>query len=479
MMHTNDARRGAAPLLEAAVCDFLRELNGSEIFLHSLLLIQHGTTLAEAYAPPFAAHTPQRMFSISKSIVSVCIGCCAEMGLLDLDDRIVAFFPDKQPGGTAYPEMQALTIRQMLMMQTPHSANAYKVLGGKDWVRDFFSLPPDHEAGSLFFYDTACVHTLGALVEKLSGLPLERFFRERVLRPLSLENEPFAFLRDPCGICQGGSGLVTTPRCVAGVFQLLLGQGAANGRRILPAAYIRQATSRLVDLRHLRFENIPVFLNGYGYLFWTTRLGGFSAFGMGGQVALCLPREQAVFIATADLQGATGYPQMLYDAFERHLYPALRAQPAAGAGQPVLRPALALEAVRPSQAPAGRFCRRWALDTGSLPFLQVGLEVSEAGGRLLLQLPGRELALDFGYGKNLRTVFPGTACPCVASGGWQGGDSFLILCQLFGEVTGNIRIRLCCKGSRLNLCMQKFEETHFAEFQGFAGGRQLLEEGIV
>lgn len=476
MMLTNDAGCRADPRLEGAVRDFLQELGGSEIFLHSFLLMQHGQVLAEAYAPPFTARTPQRMFSISKSIVSLCVGCCVQKGLLDLDDRIVPFFADKQPDGAAYPEMQPLTIRQMLMMQTPHSANAYKVLGGEDWVRDFFSLPPDHEAGTLFYYDTACVHTLGALVERLSGLPLEQFFREQVLQPLSLENEPFSFLRDPCGICQGGSGLVTTPRCMAAVCQLLLQQGQANGRQILPAGYIRQATSRLVDLSHLRFENIPVFLNGYGYLFWTTRLGGFSAFGMGGQVALCLPGEQAVFIATADLQGAAGCPQIIYNAFVHCLYPVLQARPAAEPGRPVLRPALALEAVRSGPAPAGRFCRRWALDTGSLPFLQVGLEVSEKGGWLHLQLPGKELALEFGYGKNLRTVFPGTAFPCVASGGWQGADCFLILCQLYGEITGNIRIRLCCRGSRLNLCMQKFEETNFAGFQGFAGGR-LLEEG--
>lgn len=466
----------AVPGLAPALNAFLEELNASEIFLHSLVLMQHGRVLAEAYAPPFAPQIPQRMFSISKSIVSLCIGLCAEQGLLQLDDRIIDFYPDKQPGGSAYPQMCELTIRQMLMMMTPHSANAYKVLGGDDWVGDFFALPPDHEAGTLFFYDTACVHTLGALIEKLSGMPLDRFFAEHVLRPLSLEEEPFYFIRDPRGISQGGSGLVATPRCIAAVFQLLLQNGAAGDRQILPADYLKQATSRLVDLRHLRFENIPLFLNGYGYLFWTTRLGGFSAYGMGGQIAVCFSKEQVVFVATADMQGATGYSQMIYAAFQRYLYPFLQARPVAEAAPPVLMPVIALESIRPAFAQQGVFFRQWKLEAGSLPFAGMSLHLTPAKGRLVLQQQNRRLVLSFGYGQNLSTVFPGTEYPCVASGGWQSGQTFLILCQLIGEITGNIRIRLSCQGPRLNVYMQKFEETNFKDFEGFASGRLVSEE---
>ena len=80
--------------------------------------------------------------------------------------------------------MQMLTIRQMLTMRTCHDMNAYKIGGSPDWLGSFFTVTPDHVPGTNFSYDTASTHTLGALVEKLTGMELLDYLRTKFLDEL-------------------------------------------------------------------------------------------------------------------------------------------------------------------------------------------------------------------------------------------------------------------------------------------------------
>lgn len=80
------------------------------------------------------------MFSITKSFVSMAIGCLAEEGKLKLDDKIVDYFPEKQPESGTYKYTAMLTIRDMLKMKTCHTKTTYKNPGVTDWVGSFLQL---------------------------------------------------------------------------------------------------------------------------------------------------------------------------------------------------------------------------------------------------------------------------------------------------------------------------------------------------
>lgn len=67
------------------------------------------------------------MFSITKSFVSMAIGCLAEDGKLKLDDKIVDYFPEKQPESGTYKYTAMLTIRDMLKMKTCHTRLLIKI----------------------------------------------------------------------------------------------------------------------------------------------------------------------------------------------------------------------------------------------------------------------------------------------------------------------------------------------------------------
>lgn len=162
--------------------------------MHSFLLMRHDTLIAEGYYAPYQKDTLHRMFSISKSFTSIAIGLLEAEGKLSLDDPIVSYFPDKIPANV-HPWIAAMTIRDMLMMRTCHAATTYKVDMKSDWVESFFTVPPTHPAGKLFHYDTSSAHTLSALVERLSGMPMLDYLKEK-LSVLEFSDESY-MLTDP------------------------------------------------------------------------------------------------------------------------------------------------------------------------------------------------------------------------------------------------------------------------------------------
>ena len=77
---------------ERAILAFLRELEGKG--LHGFVLTLRGETLAEGYCAPFGAAQMHRLYSVSKSVVSLAIGLLADEGRISLSDPIVRFFPE-------------------------------------------------------------------------------------------------------------------------------------------------------------------------------------------------------------------------------------------------------------------------------------------------------------------------------------------------------------------------------------------------
>ena len=95
-------------------------------------------------------------------------------------------------------------------MRTCHDKTTYKAPGVTDWVASFFTVPPTHVPGTNFSYDTSSTHTLGALIEKLSGMDLLSYLRFKFLDEIGFSANAY-ILKDPNGVSMGGSGLCATP----------------------------------------------------------------------------------------------------------------------------------------------------------------------------------------------------------------------------------------------------------------------------
>ena len=70
------------------IINFINRLEKEEVDMHSILVMRGNKLICEAYYNPFNSNTLHRMFSVTKSVVSMAIGALAEDGVIDLDASI-------------------------------------------------------------------------------------------------------------------------------------------------------------------------------------------------------------------------------------------------------------------------------------------------------------------------------------------------------------------------------------------------------
>ena len=319
---TNTTFPEAKGISASCIIDTLSEIDIRGISMHSFLLCKDDCLVAEGYYAPVKKNDLHRMFSVTKSFVSIAIGLLQEEGRLSLDDSIVKFFPEYVPNTSeTHPWLLATTIRDMLSMRSCHASTTYDKFSSKtDWVKSFFTVAPTHKPGTVFHYDTSATHTLCALVEKLTNMKMLDYLRNKVLNEIGFSQEAYC-LTDGFGVSMGGSGLMATSRDLMCFALLILNNGKLNGKQYISANYIKEATS--FQTATCVTGPIPSESQGYGLQFWTGEHGSIVCYGMGGQLAILLPEYNTAIVTTADTQGYQGGNQVIYDAIFRHILPEL------------------------------------------------------------------------------------------------------------------------------------------------------------
>lgn len=457
-----------------AVIRFINRLKEKNIPMHSILLLHKDALIAEGYYAPYQAEDLHRMFSITKSFTAIAIGLLAEEGKLSLDDPIIKYFPDKTPKGV-HPYIAAMTIKDMLMMRTCHAATTYKLDMTKDWVESFFHTPPTHPSGRLFHYDTSSAHTLCALAERLSGMPMLSYLKKK-LSVLGLSGSSY-IIKDPFGVSMGGSGLVACSLDLLKFAYLLAHKGTVNGKRLLSSEYIETATSHLTDT--LITAPVSSEAQGYGYQIWRNEKNGFTCYGMGGQLIIFLPDYDLICITTADTQGIGGGNQVLYDAFFEEVLPFVSESPL-----PVSEEAKEIYKRVFSElkiAPLPE--RKWIFPTTAYEnktyyavqnpagFESFSLMRKNSGthadtGILSFILNKKTYSVSFGYGYMETGLFPVYDLKYAASGAWLSDDTLYIKAHIIDSYVGSVHFQLVFRQNDLTVFMKKQEESLFQEFNG-------------
>ena len=262
------------------------------ITLHGLVIVKKGKVITEMNWKPYHNDDLHRMYSISKSFTSLAVGCLIDEGKLHYEDRVCTFFPEKLPEHLHHYISDA-TVRDLLMMATPHSDQSYTV-NDRDWSGTFFQKHPSHPAGTIFHYDTAGAVVLCEIVEKITGMPYYQYLRRRLFDPIEASKNIYC-IKTPEGTSWGGSGLVMSLHDLAKSGYVCMHHGMWKGKQILPRDYIDEAVSKKID-------NSMEGGDGYGYQIWRLKKNGFGFLGMGGQNVWCFPDLDLLFACTADDQ---------------------------------------------------------------------------------------------------------------------------------------------------------------------------------
>jgi CubicO group peptidase (beta-lactamase class C family) len=459
--------------------NFLNRLERNKINMHSIILIRKGKKVLEAEYAPYTKDRPHRMFSITKSLVSLGIGMLEEEGKISLDDPIVMYFEDKLPEEGAHPYTMETTIRDMLQMTTAQSATTYKQMDEDDWVKTFFVVPPSHLPGKIFSYDTSASHVLGALIERLSGMSLLEYLRLKVLDQIGFSKEAY-ILKDPVGVSMGGSGLVATTEDLVKVGELLLNKGINENVSLIPLAYLEEATKKQVDtaLRGATVEE----KEGYGYQFWQTRNNGFMAYGMGGQYILVLPEEEMILITTADTQPNPGSNQLLFNAFWEEVYDHLSDEPLEPSKEELQRlkqkvESLTLlkeegEVISPLEKEINKKIYTFEPNELGMKYLSFEFNQGEKYGTFTYENETGAHTLLFGLGKHIEQAFPFYETTTFSHGVWKNENELMLTHYLIGEMVGTVFMYFTFEEDSVTVLFRKVEETLFNEYAGFASGKK-------
>ena len=467
-----DMNRGA----KEAVAFIIERLERQRVNMHSLLILKGDELVCEAYWKPYRAEKLHRMFSISKSFTAVAVGLLIDDGKVELAAPIVKYFPDLVPEDV-HPWIAEMTVEDCLMMRTCHASTTYKIDMKKDWVESFFTTAPTHPAGRFFNYDTSSAHTLCALVERISGMPMLNYIKFK-LPELDLSEESY-MIADPFGVSMGGSGMVATSMDMLKFGKFIRDKGCVNGKQLLSSEYVEKCTSFLSDTR--MNAPLPSEAVGYGMQFWQNEKGSWVCYGMGGQFIINLPDLDMLVVTTADTIGRAGGNQIIYDAIYDGLYGCEEAKSfklSLPFDKIINGLCMHSEVVIPN-APGSKVIAEipeiykkvvegstYRNSSESAVFDCFSLTVDDAvsEGCFKYTINGKDCEIHFGFGHLTEGSFPGYEMNYAASAVWNTKNTLYIRCHIIDEYIGSVHFQLNFTEEDLAIHMKKNEESLFNEY---------------
>lgn len=295
--------------------DFSYEFNGAkhkaedvleDTDTDALLVIKDSKIIYERYLNRADAATHFNSYSMSKSFNSIMVGLALADGRIQsVLDPVVKYVPELR--GSGY---DGTTIQNLLEMRS-----------GVNWDDNFFAEGTTgrkahvaawveakarytdaardtnraHPPGSTFNYNTMDAAVVGLLVERAVKMPVSEYLSERVWKPAGMESYGFYVIDGPPGIGREftGGGFNAVLRDYGRLGLMMLNQGRANGRQILPAWYVAESTKPSTNSDTETGE--PHL--GYAYFWWPIlHSQAFTALGGEGQFIYINPASKTVVV---------------------------------------------------------------------------------------------------------------------------------------------------------------------------------------
>ena len=234
-----------------------------------------------------------RIYSMTKPVTSVAAMMLAEEAALSLADPVAKYLPEfaglkvavdsdstAAASLTTEPSRRAMTVQDLLRhtsgltyahLAVPRLKPAYDAANigdgqtNAEMIAKLAQMPLAYQPGGTWQYGFS-TDVLGRVVEVASGMPLDRFFAERILKPLGMsatgfgpaeaarvaepqidqatgKRPPLRDVTKPPVWLSGGSGLLSTAADYLRFCQMLLNGGELDGTRLLSPATVRLMTA--------------------------------------------------------------------------------------------------------------------------------------------------------------------------------------------------------------------------------------------
>jgi CubicO group peptidase (beta-lactamase class C family) len=271
-------------------------------YTNALLVIKDGRIVTEIYRNNSGPSTHFISWSMAKSITSTLVGLAIEDGYIgSLSDPVIKYVPELHNSG-----YKDVTVRQALQMRSgvawqerydfgvdSPAQRAFElglVRNSIRYVDPAIELKRAHPPGAVFNYSTIETSVLGWVLERALKRPIATYMAERLWEPAGMEADGFWLMDGPPGVGREftGAGFNAVLRDYGRLGLMVLEGGRANGRQVISADWLKQATVPTVaDQPGL----------GYGYQWWTVPgTHAYMAMGLQGQYIFIDPETRTVVV---------------------------------------------------------------------------------------------------------------------------------------------------------------------------------------
>ena len=253
--------------------------------------------------PYYQGRDVHSLQSVTKSIAATAIGIALGRGeIKSLDLPFMQFFKDRKVPG-ADPRLYRATVRDVLTMRSgiewheqdrplDDTNTTVQLEKSRDWIAFTLSEPMDADPGTKWAYNSGGSMLLSGIIRSATGQHIDEYARQHLFQPLGIRD--FHWKKTPTGHPDTEGGLYLSATDLAKIGYLYLHDGMWDGRRVLPAGWVKDATARHAQ------PTSPAW--GYGYQWWITARGRediWAGRGFGGQYLVVIPSCDIVGVVHA------------------------------------------------------------------------------------------------------------------------------------------------------------------------------------
>jgi len=225
-----------------------------------MLVAKNGKIVGEWYFNGAAPTTRQEVWSATKSYTSTLVGIAQADGNLSINEPASKYITE-----WANTDSNPVTIRNLLSNDSGRyydfGTDYIKMAAGATNKTQFaIELGQGPEPGTEWIYNNSAIQTLDRVLQTATGQSTADYATTKLLAPIGMRDS--AMGKDPSGNTLAFMGLQSTCRDMARFGHLMLSKGSWNGSQVVPADWVRQATSPSQKLNE-----------AYGYLWWLNAKG--------------------------------------------------------------------------------------------------------------------------------------------------------------------------------------------------------------
>ena len=258
---------------ETVLDEFLRKTTADAFHVS-----HKGKTIYTWHSDYCSSTTPHIIFSVSKSLTALLIGCVIDEGLLSEETLVSQIIPEAKGGA-----FEEASVRNLLDMSVSSNfIEDYEATSGifLDYRQSTGWNPQDiddtshlksfllslkkntHKHGEKFEYHSTNTDMLGIIIEKCTGKKYAQYFFEKLMKPLAARDEAYVTL-DRMGTSRAAGGICISANDIMRICEMVRCYGKnSQGEQVFPENWIKDILNSDSDKKFSLDGHYDIFPEG-------------------------------------------------------------------------------------------------------------------------------------------------------------------------------------------------------------------------